>query len=345
MNIYDELQENLKSNPKVWLVTGVAGFIGSNILEALLSLDQKVIGLDNFATGFRCNIDQSIRDANESAGQNVEHNFRFIEGDISEPDICKNACTGVDYVLHQAALGSVNRSIDDPIITNQANVVGFLNMLVACKDQKVKKFIYASSSSIYGNNKDLPKKENIIGSPLSPYAVTKQVNELYSDVFASIYGLKTIGLRYFNVFGKRQDPNGVYAAVIPKWISKIMKNEQVFVNGDGQTSRDFCYVHNAVQMNLLAATTTNKKAIGQIYNVALNNQTSLNELYFMIQERLIEKVKGLKRRKPLYRDYRKGDIKHSRANIDKAKKLLKYDPKYKISQGLDETIDWYINSS
>ncbi len=344
MNIYDELQKNLKSNPKVWLVTGVAGFIGSNILETLLSLDQKVIGLDNFATGFRCNIDQSIKDANELVGQNVEHNFKFIEGDITELDICKNACFGVDYVLHQAAIGSVDRSINDPITTNQANIVGFLNMLVASKDQKVEKFIYASSSSIYGNNKDLPKKENMIGGPLSPYAVTKQVNELYSEVFASTYGLKTIGLRYFNVFGKRQDPNGAYAAVIPKWISKIIKNEQVFVNGDGQTSRDFCYVKNAVQMNLLAATTTNKKAIDQIYNVALNDQTSLNELYFMIEERLIEKVKGLKQKKPLYKDYRKGDIRHSRADIGKANKLLNYEPKYKISEGLDETIDWYVNS-
>ncbi len=344
LNKYLELQQYLKSNQKVWLVTGVAGFIGSNLLEKLLILNQKVIGLDNFATGHQSNIDQAIKDASELLGQDLNDNFKFIEGNVVNLDDCRNACLGVDYVLHQAALGSVPRSIENPINTNLANVNGFLNMLVASKDEGVKRFVYASSSSTYGDHPDLPKKEDIIGKPLSPYAVTKLINELYADVFASTYGFKTIGLRYFNVFGKRQDPDGDYAAVIPKWTAKIINEEAVFINGDGETTRDFCYVDNAVQMNILAATTENTKAINQIYNVALNDQTSLNDLYYMIESRLRNRLASLDSKKPLYRDFRIGDVRHSRASIEKAQRLLEYEPNYKINNGLDESMDWYIES-
>lgn len=343
MQKYKQVQEYLRSNQKVWLVTGVAGFIGSNLLEKLLNLDQKVVGLDNFATGHQHNIDQAIEDASKSSGQDLNCNFKFIEGDIIDLDDCKSACLGVDYVLHQAALGSVPRSIENPINTHRANVDGFLNILVASRDEGVKRFVYAASSSTYGDHPDLPKKEDIIGKPLSPYAVTKLVNELYATVFASTYGLETIGLRYFNVFGKRQDPNGAYAAVIPKWTTQIMNEEAVFINGDGETSRDFCYVDNTVQMNLLAATTENTEAINQIYNVAINDQTSLSDLYYMIESRLRNRLASIKPRKPLYRDFRIGDVRHSRASIEKAQRLLEYEPNYKIAEGLDEAMNWYID--
>ena len=344
MTQFAQVCEELKSNQKTWLITGVAGFIGSNLLEKLLILNQKVVGLDNFDTGHQYNIDQAIKDANKISGKNLKNNFRFINGDIGILDDCKKACFGVDYVLHQAALGSVPRSIKDPISTNRANIDGFLNMLVASKDAKVKRFVYAASSSTYGDHPDLPKVEDKIGKPLSPYAVTKAVNELYANVFARTYGFKTIGLRYFNIFGKRQDPNGAYAAVIPKWVSAILNKEEVFINGDGETSRDFCYIENTIQINLLAAMTNNDDATDQIYNVALNDRTSLNKLYKMIEDRLIERTEGLKKKEPIYRDYREGDVRHSQANIDKAKKLLGYDPKHLISKGMDEAIDWYINS-
>ncbi len=254
---------------------------------------------------------------------------------------CQLACNGVDYVLHQAALGSVPRSIEDPINTNRANIDGFLNMLVAAKDSKVKRFVYAASSSTYGDHPDLPKIEEKIGNPLSPYAVTKVVNELYAQVFAKTYGFKTIGLRYFNIFGKRQDPNGAYAAVIPKWVSAILNKEDVFINGDGETSRDFCYIDNTVQMNILAATTDNDNATDQVYNVALNDRTSLNKLYHMIEDRLIQRTKGIEKKEPIYRDFRAGDVRHSQADISKAQQLLTYQPKYNISEGLDESMDWY----
>ena len=269
-------------------------------------------------------------------------NFKFINGDIRELDNCERACSGVDYVLHQAALGSVPRSIEDPINTNKANIDGFLNMLVAAKGAKVKRFVYAASSSTYGDHPDLPKVEDKIGNPLSPYAVTKVVNELYASVFAKTYGFKTIGLRYFNIFGKRQDPNGAYAAVIPKWVAAILNKEDVYINGDGETSRDFCYIDNTVQMNLLAATTDSDEATDQVYNVALNDRTSLNKLYQMIEERLIQRTQGLERKSPIYRDFRAGDVRHSQANIDKAQTLLNYQPQYMISKGIDEAIDWYI---
>ena len=344
MTKYEELQEHLKSSQNTWLVTGVAGFVGSNLLERLLILNQKVVGLDNFDTGHQHNIDQAIEDAEKATGKELNGNFSFINGDIRKIEDCKRACDGVDYVLHQAALGSVPRSIEDPINTNRANIDGFLNMLVSSKDAKVKRFVYAASSSTYGDHPDLPKVEDKIGNPLSPYAVTKVVNELYASVFAKTYGFKTIGLRYFNIFGKRQDPNGAYAAVIPKWVAAILNKEDVFINGDGETSRDFCYIDNTVQMNLLAATTDNNDAIDQVYNVALNDRTSLNKLYQMIEDRLIQRTKGLEKKEPIYRDFRAGDVRHSQANIGKAQELLNYQPKYTISEGMDEVIDWYVDS-
>ena len=343
MTKYEELQEQLKSNQNTWLVTGVAGFIGSNLLERLLILNQKVVGLDNFDTGHQHNIDQAIEDAEKTTGKELNGNFSFINGDIREIEDCKQACDGVDYVLHQAALGSVPRSIEDPINTNRANIDGFLNMLVSSKDAKVRRFVYAASSSTYGDHPDLPKVEDKIGNPLSPYAVTKVVNELYASVFAKTYGFKTIGLRYFNIFGKRQDPNGAYAAVIPKWVAAILNKEDVFINGDGETSRDFCYIDNTVQINLIAATTDNNDATDQVYNVALNDRTSLNKLYQMIEDRLIQRTKGLEKKEPIYRDFRAGDVRHSQANIGKAQELLNYQPKYTISEGMDEVIDWYVD--
>ena len=344
MTDYQQIQEHLKSNQHTWLVTGVAGFIGSNLLEKLLTLNQKVVGLDNFDTGNQFNINEAIKDANNTSGKDLSNNFKFINGDIRRLKDCQKACDGIDYVLHQAALGSVPRSIEDPINTNKANIDGFLNMLVASRDSSVKRFVYAASSSTYGDHPDLPKTEDKIGNPLSPYAVTKLVNELYANVFSKTYNFKTIGLRYFNIFGKRQDPNGAYAAVIPKWVAAILKKEDVFINGDGETSRDFCYIDNTVQMNILAATTDSDEATDQIYNVALNDRTSLNRLYQMIEEKLIQRNSGLKKNKPIHRDFRAGDVRHSQANIKKAQELLNYKPNYMISEGLDEAMDWYVKN-
>ena len=272
---YARLRRQLEAAPKTWLISGVAGFIGSNLLETLLDLDQFVVGLDNFATGHRRNLDE----VRAIVRRDQWAKFRFTEGDIRSLDDCRQACEGVDYVLHQAALVSESRSVADPLSTNAANVTGFLNMLVAARDAKVKSFIYAASSSAYGDHPGLPQVEEVVGKLLSPYGVTKYVNELYAAVFARCYGFGTIGLRYFNVFGPRQDPEGAYAAVIPKWTAAMLKGEEVFINGDGNTSRDFCYVDNAVQANLLAAATDNPRAINQIYNVAVGEQTTLNELY------------------------------------------------------------------
>lgn len=344
MTKFEQLQEYLKKNQCTWLITGVAGFIGSNLLEKLLILNQKVVGLDSFDTGYQRNIDEAINDANNITGKDMSNNFNFINGDIKSSSDCSKACNGVDYVLHQAALGSVPRSIEDPIGTNEANIDGFLNMLIASRNANVKRFVYAASSSSYGDNTDLPKIEHMIGNPLSPYAVTKLVNELYASVFAKNYDFKTIGLRYFNIFGKRQDPNGAYAAVIPKWVDSILNNEDVYINGDGETSRDFCYIHNAVQSNILAAMSDKDEANDQVYNVALNDRTSLNELHKMIEDKIIQRVQGIEKKEPTYRDFRSGDVRHSEASIDKAQKLLDYQPKYKISEGLDEAIDWYIKS-
>ena len=334
--VYLNAQQELRNHPRTWLVTGCAGFIGSNLLEKLLSLGQKVVGLDNFATGFQHNLDEVQTQVTSEQWAN----FRFIEGDIRNLKTCQQAAQGVDYVLHQAALGSVPRSINDPITTNEVNIGGFLNMLVACRDAGVKSFVFAASSSTYGDHPDLPKVEHKIGNPLSPYAITKYVDELYAKVFASTYGFKSIGLRYFNVFGKRQTPNGAYAAVIPKWTAAMIHQEEIVVNGDGETSRDFCYVQNAVQANLLAAMTMPESGY-EVYNVAYHAQTSLNQLFVMIRETLGSNQVAYQR-EPNYQDFRPGDVRHSFANIDKAQQQLGYQPTHSIQQGLAEAMPWYI---
>jgi UDP-N-acetylglucosamine 4-epimerase len=338
MTPYEQLQARLRGESRCWLVTGVAGFIGSNLLETLLKLDQQVVGLDNFATGHQYNLDQV--QALVSPAQWAR--FRFIRGDIRRIDDCHAACAGADYVLHQAALGSVPRSLEDPITTNSTNIDGFLNMLVAARDAMVKRFVYAASSSTYGDHPGLPKVEDHIGKPLSPYAVTKLVNEQYADVFARVYGFLTIGLRYFNIFGQRQDPNGAYAAVVPKWTAAMMAGETVWINGDGETSRDFCYIANAVQANLLAATTTNTDAVNQVYNVAVGDRTSLNDLFEAIRALLAPRYPRLAGFTPSYRDFRAGDVRHSLADITKARTLLGYEPGYRIQEGLREAMDWYV---
>lgn len=337
MTVYDTLLKRLTHEPKTWLVTGVAGFIGSNLLEHLLKLNQTVIGLDNFATGHQYNLDevQGLVTPEQWAG------FTFIEGDIRNLEDCQKACMGVDYVLHQAALGSVPRSIADPITTNAANITGFVNMLVAARDAGVKSFTYAASSSTYGDHPALPKVEENIGKPLSPYAVTKYVNELYADVFAKTYGFNCIGLRYFNVFGKRQDPNGAYAAVIPKWTAAMIQGDELFINGDGETSRDFCFIENTVQMNLLAATAPDE-AKNEVYNVAVGDRTTLNDLFHALQSALAENGKPYTR-KPVYRDFRAGDVRHSQADISKAASKLGYAPEYRIMDGIAKAMPWYIS--
>jgi len=337
MTRYEQLLQDLLKDQKTWLITGVAGFIGSNLLETLLRLDQNVVGLDNFATGHQHNLDEVQGEVTPEQWSR----FNFIQGDIRQLADCQKACTGVDYVLHQAALGSVPRSLNDPIATNETNVSGFLNMLVAGRDAKVASFTYAASSSTYGDHPGLPKVEEIIGKPLSPYAVTKYVNELYADVFAKSYGFNTIGLRYFNVFGKRQDPKGAYAAVVPKWAAAMIRGEDVVINGDGNTSRDFCYIQNVIQANLLAAAIKNLSEAG-IYNVAVGNRTSLNQLFDAIVSSLEKRgIRYLK--KPVYSDFRKGDVRHSQACIDKIKSGLAYNPKYDFYTGIEDAIEWYID--
>lgn len=337
MTRYEQLLKALPAQPMTWLVTGVVGFIGSNLLETLLKLDQKVVGLDNFATGHQRNIDE-VRD---SVSTEQWQRFRFIEGDVRNLEHCRDACDGVDYVLHQAALGSVPRSLNDPITTNQTNVDGFLNMLVAARDAGVKSFTYAASSSTYGDHPGLPKVEDVIGKPMSPYAVTKYVNELYAEVFSRCYNFNTIGLRYFNVFGKRQDPNGAYAAVIPKWAASMINNEDIYINGDGETSRDFCFIENTVQANLLAATAVDSSMLNQVYNVAVSGRTTLNSLFLALKKEL--GVNGIPYAKePIYRDFRGGDVRHSQADIGKIKNSLGYEPLYFIEQGVAKTMPWYI---
>jgi UDP-N-acetylglucosamine 4-epimerase len=338
MSAFDNLKSHLALAPKTWLVTGAAGFIGSNLVETLLKLDQNVVGLDSFITGHQRNLDEVASLVTPAQWAR----FRFIRGDIRNLQDCRDACNGVDYVLHQAALGSVPRSIEDPITTNEHNISGFMNMLVAARDAKVARFVYAASSSTYGDHPDLPKVEDKIGNPLSPYAVTKLVNELYARVFAQTYGFKAIGLRYFNIFGPRQDPNGAYAAVIPKWIASLIGGNPVYINGDGETSRDFCYVANAVQANLLAATTDNEAAVGQVYNVAVGDRTTLNDLYYHLRDNLAQTFPQLKDVQPGYRDYRAGDVRHSQAAIDKAQTLLGYQPTHRIRDGLAEAMTWYL---
>jgi UDP-N-acetylglucosamine 4-epimerase len=372
MTRYEQVQTELRQSPKTWLVTGVAGFIGSHLLETLLKLNQRVVGLDNFATGHQCNLHevQTLVTAEQWA------NFHFIQGDIRQLADCQRAMTWqsavgagsspqlpVDHVLHQAALGSVPRSLADPIATNETNITGFLNMLVAARDAKVKSFTYAASSSTYGDHPALPKVEENIGKPLSPYAVTKYVNELYADVFARSYGFNTIGLRYFNVFGPRQDPNGAYAAVIPKWTAALLQGEPVYINGDGETSRDFCYVANAVQANLLAATAHTEPVIAsearqssapapsplnQVYNVAVGDRTTLNDLFYLLRNSLaLQPVVASEARQsitpsPTYRDFREGDVRHSQADIGKARRLLSYSPTHPIKQGVELAMPWYV---
>ncbi|HYG42706.1 MAG TPA: SDR family oxidoreductase, partial [Bordetella sp.] len=328
--------QELRQTPRKWLVTGCAGFIGSNLLETLLKLDQTVVGLDNFATGHRHNLDE-VRNSVEPVQW---ARFSFLEGDIRDLAACQQATQGVDHVLHQAALGSVPRSLNDPITTNEVNISGFLNMLVAARDAKVKTFVYAASSSTYGDHPGLPKVEDTIGKPLSPYAVTKYVNELYADVFTRSYGLASVGLRYFNVFGKRQDPEGAYAAVIPKWTAAMIRGDDVIINGDGETSRDFCFVENAVQANLLAALAP-AEGINQVYNVAYSGRTTLNQLY-----RYLAQVLGSQGvrydKQPVYADFRAGDVRHSQADIGKAGKRLGYQPAYDILRGLETAMPWYM---
>ncbi|WP_318779367.1 NAD-dependent epimerase/dehydratase family protein [Psychrobacter sp. FME5] len=335
---YEKVKETLVKAPKTWLITGVAGFIGSNLLETLLLLNQKVVGLDNFATGFQHNLDEVQGLVSEKQWQR----FKFIEGDIRKLEDCQAACMDVDYVLHQAALGSVPRSIADPINTNVTNISGYLNMLVAARDAQVASFTYAASSSTYGDHPALPKVEDAIGNPLSPYAVTKYVNELYADVFARTYDFKTIGLRYFNIFGKRQTPDGAYAAVIPKWTAAMIAGDEVFINGDGDTSRDFNFIENAVQANILAATAI-EDAKNQVYNVAVGGRTTLNTLFTALKNNLA--VNGVDyTQEAVYRDFREGDVRHSQADISKIQNALGYDPQFDIIQGIEKAMPWYVKS-
>jgi len=337
MSKYAQLKQELKSDRRTWLVTGVAGFIGSNLLETLLSLNQRVIGMDNFATGKQRNLEH----VRKSVGEKGWSNFLLMQEDIVDLQACHRVCTGVDFVLHQAALGSVPRSIEDPQGCHASNVTGTLNMLQAAERAKVKRFVYASSSAIYGDHPGLPKVEDQVGRPLSPYAASKAACEEYAEAFAASYGLGSIGLRYFNVFGPRQDPEGAYAAVIPKWFSALLRQEPVQINGDGETSRDFCFVENVVQANLLAATAQDPRAVNGVYNIALGERTTLNELFNLIQAAVLRVAPGLSAAKPVYRDFRAGDVRHSLANIDKARNLLGFSPTVRIGEGLDLAMEWY----
>ncbi len=331
------VKDDLRASPKKWLVTGVAGFIGSNLLEELIRLGQTVVGLDNLSTGHSHNLEE----VRQEVGAEAWERFTFIKGDIRNLTDCRTACRGVEFVLHQAALGSVPRSIDDPIRTHQSNIDGFLNMLLSARDEDVKRFVYASSSSTYGDHPSLPKQEDVTGRPLSPYAVTKCANELYAGVFAKNYGIECIGLRYFNVFGRRQDPNGAYAAVIPRWIGEMLAGTRPTINGDGETSRDFCYIDNTVQANLLAALTVDREAVNQIYNVAGGGRTTLNELFGIIRDMLGEHQPRVRDIVPLYGPFRPGDIQHSHADIAKAERLLGYGPGFDVPRGMAETLAWF----
>jgi UDP-N-acetylglucosamine 4-epimerase len=336
---YRQLRGDLAGTPRKWLITGAAGFIGSNLLQSLLQLDQHVVGVDNFATGHR----ENLQEVERRVAPAQWRRFRFIEGDIRDGEACRRACDDVEFVLHQAALGSVPRSIEDPITSNSVNVGGFLEMLMAARSAGVKRFVYAASSSTYGDHPGLPKIESTVGKPLSPYAVTKLANELYAEVFSSTYGFPSIGLRYFNIFGARQDPNGPYAAVIPRWIAAMIHNEPLYINGDGETSRDFCYVANAVQANLLAATVADPAAVNQVYNVAVGQRTSLNELFEHLRTMLAPRFAHITGFRPVRRDFRTGDVRHSLADISKANRLLGYAPTHVIGDGLSEAMEWYVS--
>lgn len=336
MSNYAAFLKKLESETHTWLITGVAGFIGSNLLQTLIAHGQRVVGLDNFLTGYQRNLDM----VQEAVSPEQWRAFRFVEGDIRNLETCHQVCAGVDHVLHEAALGSVPRSIEDPLLSNSCNIDGFVNMLVAARDAGVKSFVYAASSSTYGDEPTLPKQEDLIGKPLSPYAVTKYVNELYGDVFARCYGFTTIGLRYFNVFGQRQDPYGAYAAVIPQWFADLTNEKTVYVNGDGETSRDFCYIDNVVQANLLASCAP-EEARNTIYNVAFGQRTTLNELFALIREEVMLHKPEVAQATPVHREFRAGDVRHSLADITRARTLLGFEPEFDVRQGLRLAGDWY----
>jgi len=336
--VYDRIAATLKNDPAPWLVTGAAGFIGSNLVERLLALGQPVTALDNFATGHRSNL-ESVRQA---VGEEAWSRFRLVEGDIRDPDACREACQGARYVSHQAALGSVPRSIADPATSNMVNVDGFLNVLVAARDARVARVVFASSSSVYGDHPALPKVEERIGRQLSPYAVSKRAKELYADVFGSCYGMEIVGLRYFNILGPRQDPNGAYAAVIPKWFAALLSGEPVYVNGDGETSRDFCFVENALRANILAALSSHPEAPGKNYNVACGERTTLNELFALIRDLVAARRPEAAQVEPVYREERPGDVRHSLADISLARRCLGYEPVVRIREGLEKAAGWYF---
>ena len=334
----EQAKSELRKEPRRWVITGAAGFIGSNLLEHLLSLDQTVVGLDNFSTGY----EKNLTEVKSLVSEKQWSRFRFVKGDIRDLETCMDVCRDADFLLHQAAIGSVPRSIKDPLFTNENNITGTLNMLVAASDQQVKRVVYAASSSTYGDHPGLPKVEDKIGRPLSPYAVTKYVNELYAEVFARCYGLETIGLRYFNVFGPRQDPKGAYAAVIPRWIGELLSGDTVTIYGDGETSRDFCFIDNVVQANILAATTLNEQAINQVYNTAVGDRTTLNQLFNMIKEFIVEHSDKVKSAEPRYESFRPGDVRHSQADISKVKTLLGFNASHTVKSGMRETVKWFM---
>ena len=340
MSIFDNIRAELVKEPKRWLVTGVAGFIGSNLLETLLELDQQVVGIDNLLTGYPHNLE----DVKRTVGPEKWAKFEFLRGDIRDPEDCRRACSGVDYILHQAALGSVPRSIDDPVTTNECNVDGFLQMLVAGMQARVKRFVFASSSSVYGDSEKLPKVEGEIGEVLSPYAASKLVNEIYAGVFSKVYDFDWIGLRYFNVFGKRQDPKGAYAAVIPCWINALINLEIPVINGDGQTSRDFCYIQDVVQANILAAVCNRPAALNKAYNIACGDRTTLTQLFGLIKRSLCSHMPEIEGIEPKYGPFRKGDVLHSLADISRAGELLGFAPMYSVARGMEETMRWYVEA-
>jgi UDP-N-acetylglucosamine 4-epimerase len=337
MTAYQIAKDRIQKSPKAWLVTGAAGFIGSNLVEELLRFNQRVVGLDDFSTGKQRNLDE-VRAA---VGEAAWARFTMHAGGITNPDECRRACAGIDYVLHHAAIGSVPRSIDEPLVAHAINVTGTLHMMEAAREARVRRFIYASSSAVYGDDAAPLKTESTLGRCLSPYAVSKLADELYAQVFGRCYGTETIGLRYFNIFGPRQDPNGAYAAVIPKWIAAMMQGEQVVIYGDGETTRDFCHVADVVQANILAATCENPAAINRVFNIARHGKTTLNELFEILRSRLAPHFPALADARPAYRDFRPGDVRHSEASIDVAERALGYEPIHTVASGLESALGWY----